>query len=493
MRTAALLLVAATALMAPATAHAGWDDARATSHRLRPLAAAAPGGVFSVWGAGSATRRLTLPTSAVSRLPYPSDTLSGPWLVNRRGDVLLVDHVGSDGALLVEAGGAQVRMSMEIPRRLGRSVAAALGEDGAAVVAWITERPAGTVWVRVRPPGGQFGPALALPNGAPVIELDADVAPDGHAELVYAVGDGEVRDDIVHTVIAADGTLGPTETVATVDEPLFGVEAVAGRVIYASGREAAATVLTRAGSGWQQQRLDADSAFGLTAHRLADGGVVLAYTPGREVRVRRAAPGGPFGPPQRVSRLPRGSAPTEVRVASSPTGAVLLAWREVVLKDCVRDWCFDRVLAAAADPGQPLGPAQVVSPLGTRTDDIVAALADDGRRLVAWLAAPASESAPGALWTASGDATPEAPVRTDRTPPRVRVLSQRRGKQLRLRLRSNEPVAVRVFVGDTSRGRAVVIPANRATTAVWSLSRYQRAQRSVRIVAADAAGNITRL
>jgi hypothetical protein len=58
--------------------------------------------------------------------------------------------------------------------------------------------------------------------------------------------------------------------------------------------------------------LEANSGFGLTVHRLADGGIALAYTPGREVRVRRAAPEHEFGPPQRLSRVPRGSTPHEV-------------------------------------------------------------------------------------------------------------------------------------------------------------------------------------
>ena len=86
---------------------------------------------------------------------------------------------------------------------------------------------------------------------------------------------------------------------------------------------------------------------------------------------------------------------------------------------------------------------------------------------------------------------PDPPVSADRRAPRLRVLaSSVRGRTLRVRLRSDEQAAVRVFVGDTSRGRAVVLPAGRATTAVWSLSRYQLANRdSVRIVAADAAGN----
>jgi hypothetical protein len=230
-------------------------------------------------------------------------------------------------------------------------------------------------------------------------------------------------------------------------------------------------------------------------HRLADGGVVLASFVGRELRVRHAAPGAPFGPPQLLSRLPRDSTADTAVMASSSTGALLIAWRESISgRGCVRDWCFDRVLAASAAPGQPFGPPQLLSPLGTRTNRIVAALADDGRRLVAWLGAPADAFAPNRLAIARGNAATDSPAVADRTPPRVRVLdSSIRDGKLRLRLRSNEPVAVRTFVGDTSRGRAVVLPARRTRTFVWSLTTYQRAQRSVSIVAADAAGNVTRL
>ena len=66
-----------------------------------------------------------------------------------------------------------------------------------------------------------------------------------------------------------------------------------------------------------------------------------------------------------------------------------------------------------------------------------------------------------------------------------------RGGKLRLRLRSDEPVGVRLFVSGMPSGRALVPPARRAKTLVWSLSRDQRREwrHSVRIVFSDAAGN----
>jgi hypothetical protein len=494
-RKAAAMLVAVTSLVAPAMAHAGWNPARATSHDLRPLAVTIPDGVFSVWGTtGSVTRRITDPTSSTSpgRVSFPSNILSGPWLTNRRGDVLLVDRVGGDGALLVETTGTRVAMEMEIPRRhYLLSVAAELGEDGSAVVAWTAEGLSTgapeTVWVRVRPPGGQFGPRVALRNPAPVIELDVDLEADGRATVVYSVSTGELEKQIVRSVVGPEGLRGEPTTLAT-EELVPDVEVVAGRVLYDTGSQL--TVLHPTGG---PQRLESSGLF--NAHRLADDGVVLAYFVGRELRVRRAAPGAPFGTPQRVTRLPRGSTADTPVVTSSSTGALLIAWRESISgPGCVRDWCFDRVLAASAEPGQPLGPPQLLTPLGTRTNRIVAALADDGRRLVAWLGAPADAFAPDRLVMAGGNAATDPPAVADLTPPRVRVLrNEIRGGKLRVRLRSNEAVAVRTFVGDTSRGRAVVLPARRSRTFVWSLTRYQRAQGSVRIVAADAAGNVMRL
>jgi hypothetical protein len=132
-RTAAATLAAVTTLMAAPAAHAGWKPARVTRDDIRPLAAAAPGNVFSIWGGGTPTRRLTFPAPQSMTVPFASDIRSGPWLANRRGDVLMVDRVGRDGALLVEAGGTRARMSMELSRgTYPFRVAGALAEDGSA-------------------------------------------------------------------------------------------------------------------------------------------------------------------------------------------------------------------------------------------------------------------------------------------------------------------------------------------------------------------------
>lgn len=447
--------------------------------------------MFSIWGTtGEATRRLT---GVLTPVPFPSDILSGPWLTNRRGDVLMVDHVGDDGALLIEAGGASVPADLTLARDLvGGQVVSALGEDGAAVVAWTAEHAdrgtrSSTVWARVRPAGAPFGPVVALPNPGAVGELDADIAPDGRAEIVHSFDVGDDRESLVHTSIAPDGKAASPVTLATADAPVFLLQVVRGRVIYAAGGDRRATVIT----GAVRQRLARDSAFRVTAHPLADGGVLLTYTNGRDVHVSRAAPGAPFGPPQRLAHGPPNTLASRVEIASGPDGALLVAWQERIDPGCVRDWCFDRVVAAAAAPGGPFGPPQVVSPLGTRANDLVAALSDDGRRLVAWQGTDADASAPEVLTMALGDATADPPMASDRRTPRLRVLASAiRGRNLRLRVRSDERAAVRVFVGETSLGRAFVVPARRAKTAVLPLSRYQFAnRRSVVIAVADAAGN----
>ncbi len=498
------LLAAAAALATAPVAHAGWDPARATGQPFTPFAAAAPGGAFTLWGTGPGARRLTLPATTSTPLGF-SSLPYGPWLANRRGDALLVDGIRREGVLLIEAGGARVPASMELAGAFASEITAALGEDGAVVVAWFTEREVAgdlqtAVWARVRPAGGAFGPVRLLAGDGLFGEVSADVAPDGTAEVVHTIATdgpgGSLVYTLVHTSIARDGVAGPPTTLETSTEPLFDIDVVAGppgtgRVIFGAGNASEGTVLTRTGpAAWGARQTLGEGAAG-TVHRLADGGIVLASTGGRQVRVWRAAPGAQFGPPQRIARAPSGLIPDDVTVSSTAAGAVLIAWLETDVT-CERNKCFDRVLAAAAGPAAPFGPPQLVSPLGTLTDRVVAALADDGRRMVAWQGDPNDAFAAATLAVAFGDATADRRLAADRRRPRVRVLSSAvRGGKLRLRLRSDEPVGVRLFVSEMPSGRALVLPARRAKTLVWSLSRNQRREwrRSVRIVFSDAAGN----
>ena len=339
--------------------------------------------------------------------------------------------------------------------------------------------------------------AAQLPSTELIARVDADIAPDGTAEVVQAIAhDGGPRESLVHWQVGRDSVVAPPVTIETSPGPLYDFDVVAGppgagRVIFGAGREPETTVLTRTGPAAWATRQALGELGDATPYRLADGGVLLASTEDREVRVWRAAAGAPFGSPQRIARAPSGLIPDDVTVSSTAAGAVLLAWLESDVT-CERNKCFDRVLAAAAGPGAPFGPAQLVSPLGTLTDRVVAALADDGRRMVAWQGDPNDAFAAGTLAVAFGDATADRRLPADRRRPRVRVLSSAvRGGKLRLRLRSDEPVGVRLFVSGMPSGRALVLPARRAKTLVWSLSRDQRREwrRSVWIVFSDAAGN----
>jgi hypothetical protein len=143
-----------------------------------------------------------------------------PWDANGRGDVVMLG--ASDrtaNAVVVEASGLQAPMSAVVGRgRALGEIAGAIGDDGTAVVAWSAEREANddeepTVWLRVRARGGQFGPVVALAAGGPVRQLDADVAPDGGIEVVYAFWDGR-RHVLVHTDVSRDSVPGEPITVA---------------------------------------------------------------------------------------------------------------------------------------------------------------------------------------------------------------------------------------------------------------------------------------
>ena len=124
--------------------------------------------------------------------------LGDSWIVNARGDALLVDTY-SPRALAVDVSGTRAELS--IPERGGRrveGVAADLGEDGTAAIAW-TERLPGVAatdafaFVRLRPPGGQFGWVVRVPTGGEARDMDVRVRPDGLVELLHMFWDGSAH------------------------------------------------------------------------------------------------------------------------------------------------------------------------------------------------------------------------------------------------------------------------------------------------------------
>jgi hypothetical protein len=228
--------------------------------------------------------------------------------------------------------------------------------------------------------------------------------------------------------------------------------------------------------------------------RLSAGGAVVAYSRGRRLLVRRAAPGAPFGPVQRAGRVPRRWLAVSPALASTSHGDLLVAWDEVSDEDeagslCGDGFCFGRVVAAVASPGEGFGPERLLSPLGTVLGDAppVAALSADGRRLIAWQTASTDGSAPGALWADVGDATPDVHMSSDGRAPRVRVTLSRRALRaaarsgsLRIGWRCDEPCAVRVSLYDhvwkdgIDGLSAVVLHGSRPTTTAWPLRRRDR-------------------
>ena len=159
----------------------------------------------------------------------------------------------------------------------------------------------------------------------------------------------------------------------------------------------------------------------------------------------------------------------------------------------------------------------MLSPAGTDLGDapIVAALSEQGRRLVAWLAADTDGSAPRALWLAMGDATADPRPRSDLRPPRANATVSRRALRtatrsgsLRIGLRCDEACAVRVVLydSDSDQGiydlRIVVLRRAKTTTTAWSLGATIgafSAAHSIRVghhligSATDAAGNLRRI
>jgi hypothetical protein len=278
--------------------------------------------------------------------------------------------------------------------------------------------------------------------------------------------------------------------------------------------------------------IDADAVV-----RLPDGGVAVAYErrspnerpgptafarPARMV-VRRAPVGGAFGAPETIARIPPHWTADEAVLRVNSSGGLLLSWQEGthggIVSDICEGSCHQRVVAAFAPPGQPFGPARIVSRLGTALPDVgssfVAALSDAGRGLVAWQTGPADANSPQRPMAATGDQTADRPIRADRNRPRFSVVLTRRalrsaarGARLRARIRCNERCAVRVLFssnfGDEddeiglSDLRVVVLERVGSRAATWRLSLGQRrvAQRLLKnpravlvAIAIDAAGN----
>ena len=251
-------------------------------------------------------------------------------------------RVGAGGTLRSEDA-MSLAPSFECP-------AAAAAASGAAVVAGDVYRPESGVFVAVRDAGGVLGTPVRVrrPDGVlSVSGVDAAIASSGAAVVSWVErrqvpGDRLDRSRLMAIRRAPGGAFGPAETVREDVEP-YATELVVG--IDDAGR------VTIAWAGEQ------------------------GY--GDVVRVATAAPGVPFGAPQRLARSASFLAAPALVVADD--GTVLLAYEQGF--DSARVRVYERAPGAVRitpGPRYPAGESRgAMSP--------VAAVASGGGAIVAWL------------------------------------------------------------------------------------------------------------
>ena len=540
--TGVLLLLG---LVTPATVEAAWSPARVLAREADSRAAGASGdgalllwagtraiGTRFAWAPGAAA-----PTSVRFRLPFRPDR-DAAWHVNERGEVLAVDDdlTPRVRAVLVSADGGQAVVDHRVPDGTeAGAITAALGDDGTAVVAWLlqNEMSAATraqIWLRIRRGGGDFSPPIVLRTRGAVSQVDVDVRRDGVAELLYAEAN-EVGHALHHVDIPPEtnapssaSMVGETSSAAPFPMKLIAGGSGVGRVFFtpkdanppASGR---AVVATRTGdTSWSlPQVFERHTATAWPAvTSLPDGSSLIAYDRQRNVMVRKAEAGEPFGLPQRAGRAPRGWYPGWVSIGANADGVVVAAWQEELVAGDCGEPCFGRIVAATASESGEFHSSRVLSPIGNVLSDwypgTVSAVDPNGRRLVAWRSSETSLYSPNSLLASIGDSRPDRlQGDADTTAPGVRVSASRRGVRaalrtgrLRVRLRCSETCAIRVSLFDSAWEdgvrplRAVRVCRGRTTTRSWRLSNrdrrvikraLKRGSPRLTAVATDAAGN----
>ncbi len=504
------MVVIALLLILCGTANAGWEPAREIARDAAPHAATGvDGGGIALLTNGETATRFTWSGATPDRalLPATLRTYAGtPWAANARGDVLLVGETEHRvQAVAVDATGARAAFAApSAPETSIENVAAALGPDGTAIVAWTVETEATLgyrdVWVSVRPPGGAFGPVTVVKaDGARALAVA--VRADGTPSLAYEDSAG---------VYFAELPAGVPVRVAGVGVEVRNLALAGDRVLIVEND--VRTVLRRPDGGWDapQQIAGAGAwALGTPLAGLADGGAVVVYGEGRSVNVRRAGAGAAFGPAQRLARVGSAWDAYTFAAVTSTRGDALVTWNEASADDDLRygficgGACHERVVAAVASPGARFGAPRLVSPLAAVTGEYVAAaISDTGERLVAW-----QNQRDGSLSVARGAGAPEVAQRADRRPPRIVVrLGSLASTTVRARVRCNEACAVHVSVlapGDEDQadlGDLAPVELSHAgsRTVTWRLTRAQqralrRIRRFERVVmsasAVDAAGN----
>jgi hypothetical protein len=452
-------------------------------------------------------------------------------------------------AIAVDADGLETSMFETLDRdRNVTDAVADVGEDGTAAVAWTqwrnqTETELANVTVRLRPPGGQFSRPIVVTANGPVRALDLGVRPDGTAEVVYASWDGAHR--LFHTELRAGAQATAPLLVATSGGHAPFLVALLpggpgrGRVLYDAGGTAptsaaaptsllAATSETPDATWGHPQQLARD---GFTdRHSLVaspDGGAVAVFERRGSVYLLRAAPGAGFDAPELVRRAPSGWHATSPALSTSASGHILVGWLETsqdrLTREelCGENACHTRVMTAVANPGEPPGTVQRVSPLGSvvalgpwTAGTLVTAISRPGDRLIAWREDAAGVLGADGLVVVHGDPAPASTMPSDVRRPNVRasvslasLRAAARGGALRARVACDEACAVRVVIGSrsardlagVSQLQAVVLPAGGSIAKRWRLTagdrrRLRRVLASgtpwLPIVGVDGAGNL---
>lgn len=403
------------------------------------------------------------------------------------------------------------------------ALAAAMGPDGTAVVAWSPLVRGGipAVEVSVRPPGGAFGPPARLAHGtadgesigSPFVAVDAT----GGAEVLFVHGRFLVR----ATRPPGGAFATPTPVMPFEGSPFLTIgpdgRAVLGKLT-AEGSRTSLRVWRRAAGAerFGPPQAIAGSAEAPTIALTPDGGAVVAYAArsgGSEDRVRahRAVGDGAFGPAQTVSERAahRGSLPSgqrrgirNMRMTANARGDVMLAWM-VGFAEALPD----QLAAAIAPAGAPFKPPEYLGAVSERIGALAVTLSDHGEGRALWTDDMAFPTTTVRLATASGLPTAPSSPR-DRRPPRAHLSVRRsalrtavRTGRLRVRLRCDEPCSGTVGLLRFPR-TTVTVRAPGSGTAELRLPgslrralarRLRRGPVTVDAAVTDRTGNVTQI
>jgi hypothetical protein len=238
----------------------------------------------------------------------------------------------------VRAPGSETWVAERLARRLvdPSGLTLGFGPQGQAIVAWTVEaRRTTTVMVARRPPGGPFSPPTPVfRSRASLYGIDLDFDVEGRPTLAWSRG--------------------------SVETGLVAVPARAAREVV---RQAVVAVSGDAEGHFGRAQVVAE---GCTEGDLAEApsgaaAIAMVCSPGATrvgVRLSRRLPGGPFAPPEAVSRGPGDD--YLASLAMDGNGRAVVSWLHRRSSFPPTRW--NRLMLAHADPGQPVGPPRAVTP-----------------------------------------------------------------------------------------------------------------------------------